>query len=326
MQTINFHLAYLLTKHECVIIPNFGAFVVSFQPGNMETGSGLLFPPSKIVGFNATLKHNDGLLANSLSREKDISYDKALFLIQQFVEDLTYRLKSQEIVHFPSLGNLRLSDGNKIIFILDGRLSCNALNFGLTNFYLPRLNEIEHSQQDILPSIEYTLNIYQLPLRKKVLKVVGTVAAVSLAFFLIATPLNNHSLQPQSAGIITFPMKVRKIAESKKDSIQISNSMETESKLHEPAITEDLGKSPTRQYYIIIASLPDIKSAEKALEKYKQQGFTSANVVSGDNRHRIYVSKFEEKNDAESFLLKFRQENPKHSNAWLLAQKTTSNN
>ena len=64
----------LLYNNDCVIVPNFGAFVLKSKSAYIKKNE--FFPPSKYVSFNAMLKDNDGLLAKHISGEKNISYKK----------------------------------------------------------------------------------------------------------------------------------------------------------------------------------------------------------------------------------------------------------
>jgi GrpB-like predicted nucleotidyltransferase (UPF0157 family) len=77
----------------------------------------------------------------------------------------------------------------------------------------------------------------------------------------------------------------------------------------------------THSYYIVIASLPTKDMAEKALVDFKRAGFPEVAVISKEGRHRIYIKCFEEKTDAETFLVAFRHNKPKYSDAWLFIQK-----
>ena len=66
MQGISFHIAYLLTQHEYVIVPGLGAFVVSLPEKDKTSRWGILSPPVYSLEFDQELKHDDGLLANSI--------------------------------------------------------------------------------------------------------------------------------------------------------------------------------------------------------------------------------------------------------------------
>jgi hypothetical protein len=138
MQSIPFHIAYLLTRHECVIVPGLGAFVII--PSDRETTSrwSILSPPENFLEFNPEIKYDDGLLANSIAKEKKNSFKEANLLIADYVSHILHSLDKGEKVQIPWVGCLFVKD-NKKIFQPERTLSCNAFNYGLTGISLSSL-------------------------------------------------------------------------------------------------------------------------------------------------------------------------------------------
>jgi nucleoid DNA-binding protein len=81
----------LLNKNNRVIIPNFGAFIVS--QGNVD----------KIL-FNNFLSFNDGLLSGYLAETKQIEKSDALIQINEFVEEIRASLESTSEYNMLGLG------------------------------------------------------------------------------------------------------------------------------------------------------------------------------------------------------------------------------
>jgi len=57
----------LLYRYDCVIVPHFGGFVTNKTSAQIGEDSLTFYPPTKQVGFNVNLNHNDGLLANYIA-------------------------------------------------------------------------------------------------------------------------------------------------------------------------------------------------------------------------------------------------------------------
>ena len=57
------YIKELLYRHECVTVPNFGAFLTRTVNVLIQAESGIFTPPRKEVSFNHLLKSNDGILA-----------------------------------------------------------------------------------------------------------------------------------------------------------------------------------------------------------------------------------------------------------------------
>ena len=86
-----------------------------------------------------------------------------------------------------------------------------------------------------------------------------------------------------------------------------------------PAATEqDIAAVPTKTYHIIVASLPSRRGADETLGQYVSKGYASASLVERDNRVRISLMQFADKDEANEYLKTLRQDEM-FQNAWLLA-------
>ena len=337
MQDINFYIAYLLTKHECVAIQGFGAFVVSKMERKRRREETFLCPPFYLLGFNPAIKHNDGLLVNTIAKGRKISYQESYLQIHQYVDFLNKQLIEQKKVQIPWVGSLSLSTERKIVFTPSIQPSCNAVYFGLTNFYMPTLKELEDSiELPILKSNKET-EVVLIPLNRRMIHWTGSIAAAVLALFLVATPLNRHpSVNSQQAAFIpvsykTWKTPAKEVEEIKEleilaDEIAVGEQPIEQSvpivEIQQEELIQEPVAQPTQYYYIIIASLPTRNSAEEMMKNFQRNEFPEADVISTGDKHRVYMNKFENKAEAEMFLNVFRNNYPKHSSAWMLSQKS----
>jgi hypothetical protein len=62
MYSITRHIEYLVSRHDCVVVPGWGAFIAQYEPARIDAESGLIVPPSRAISFNQSVMHNDGLL------------------------------------------------------------------------------------------------------------------------------------------------------------------------------------------------------------------------------------------------------------------------
>ncbi|NNG09397.1 MAG: SPOR domain-containing protein, partial [Arenibacter sp.] len=58
------YIAELLYRYNCVIVPEFGAFLTQMKSAVINDTTNSFYPPSKIVSFNEQLSSNDGLLVS----------------------------------------------------------------------------------------------------------------------------------------------------------------------------------------------------------------------------------------------------------------------
>lgn len=73
----------------------------------------------------------------------------------------------------------------------------------------------------------------------------------------------------------------------------------------------------TKTYHVIVESLPNNRGAEETLDKYINKGYTQASLVERDNRVRISLIHFTNKDEANNYLKSLRKEK-EFQNAWLL--------
>lgn len=125
MENINLHIEYLLQKHDCVILPGIGAFIVCKRPAEVDCINGTINPPCRYISFNAAISHDDGILANSISRRRKIKFEDAREIISSFVSTMRKTLLSHGTVQIGKIGSLSLGSEDKLNFI--PRLSSEQL-------------------------------------------------------------------------------------------------------------------------------------------------------------------------------------------------------
>lgn len=85
--SIDQRIRELLFDHDCVIVPEFGGFLVQYKGARIDEARRLVHPPSKEVGFNKQLTRNDGLLVDSVAKRDDVRFEQARAQVAQHVEE-----------------------------------------------------------------------------------------------------------------------------------------------------------------------------------------------------------------------------------------------
>jgi len=197
MLNIPFHIAYLLINHDCVIVQGLGAFVVSPSDKRNIDREKILSPPGNILRFDPEIKQNDDLLVNSIIKEKKCSYKAASASINHYVSQVLDALHKGKNVRMPWVGTLHLKD-NKILFRPEKTLSCNAFNYGLTDFSLPYLKDIQPEANNISPN-KINTNTEGIGTSKKLLVYIGSIASVLAVIGLALFFLNKSYTDKNSA-------------------------------------------------------------------------------------------------------------------------------
>ena len=100
MVSVEKFIEKLLLKHDCVIMPGLGGFVTHYEPPYRDEESGLFYPPTRTIGFNARLKINDGLLVQAYMQAFDTNYPEANRMVEREIERVKELLHSQGAFDF----------------------------------------------------------------------------------------------------------------------------------------------------------------------------------------------------------------------------------
>lgn len=100
------HIAELLHKHNCVIVPDFGGFVANYKSAVVDKLHKKIHPPSKSVLFNSQLTNNDGLLGNYVAQQMKLSYPDALSFIYKGVDGWKQQFEQGGRVELGEIGFL----------------------------------------------------------------------------------------------------------------------------------------------------------------------------------------------------------------------------
>ncbi len=306
-----------------MIIPGFGALVHSYMPANAMDGD-VFASPAVSLGFNPELKHNDGILADSIKREQKISYNDANKKVSDFSVCLDDLLKNKKEVAIPQVGRFRLSEDNKVNFSPATNLSANADQFGFKNFYMPLLSDVIAPQAKEGTEKSKNKQVIMIPLSKRLLTA-ASVAAIALILMLFSTPIDNDDVSMQYAGMFSVPVNLQEKqvvgnVENADTTTVLKESQEKITPVRQEAVPV---VNSSKGYLIIIASFANRRDAEKMLP-YFQEKFDTASIIERSDRTRIYIRSFQDKSEAESFLNDFRVDYPKHKDAWLLSNKARS--
>ena len=128
----------LLQEHDCVIVPNFGAFVARNISAKISSDGSKIFPPNKEITFNKSLVKNDGLLINRISSSENISYEVADDKLNKWVIKSHKKLKKQGYFEIKNIGSISLKK-DKYIFIPSQNSIFLKSSYGLNSIDSPQI-------------------------------------------------------------------------------------------------------------------------------------------------------------------------------------------
>ncbi|MDE6770662.1 MAG: hypothetical protein K2J78_13140, partial [Muribaculaceae bacterium] len=110
------HIEFLLLRHDCVIVPGLGAFIVTTTPASIYNYTRRIFPTYRSVMFNQAVTLDDGLLANSYARSLSLTFEEARQVILKDVASLHNSLRTNRVIEIGRLGQLSMGDEDQLQF------------------------------------------------------------------------------------------------------------------------------------------------------------------------------------------------------------------
>jgi cell division septation protein DedD/nucleoid DNA-binding protein len=121
----------LLYDHDCVILPEFGGMVANYRSARLNVISHVIQPPSKSIGFNPSLKYNDGLLTNYVSAALGMSYKDAAALVAQTIAEYQQMLAAEGRFSIDRIGVFYKDRFGQVQFIPEEQENFLMSSYGL---------------------------------------------------------------------------------------------------------------------------------------------------------------------------------------------------
>ncbi len=150
------HIRILLYKHNCVVIPSFGAILLHYAPAQIHPTLSQFTPPHKAITFNKSLTINDGLLVSSVANALQKHYNDAEKFVEQFANDLKNSLKTKGDYVLQSVGKFKVDIEGCIVFEAFDDTNYLTDAFGMEHFISPTIMRREAFQpQDAKPLLKH---------------------------------------------------------------------------------------------------------------------------------------------------------------------------
>lgn len=154
MKDLNVYIEELLYKHQCVIIPKFGAFISNRKSATM--GDDKTFdPPKRELTFNPSLNSNDGLLIKYVSEQSGIDYNLVEDYVNLAVEGWKRILQQDQPLVLDKIGTLRQIGEGRISFTPVDDVNYLTDSFGMAPFIPHEVpaSDLQISENQIKPTL-----------------------------------------------------------------------------------------------------------------------------------------------------------------------------
>ncbi len=314
---ISTHITALLYRYDCVIIPDFGAFISKRIPADLNKEGNVITPPRKHLLFNEQITNNDGLLTNYISVVENIEFETSKRYVSQFVKDLRKAIADRNSFDLPKIGNFSANEEGKLAFKPDTKVNYLTESFGLD------IVAASETERDTVAIVEETIEEEVLATREQTVVVterksshIGVKYAASIALvagmgYVIWNQNNSNEVNQYTEASKLVQERIQ----------EASFSFDVKSPL--PSITLNVTKKAKKEqetpFHIIAGAFRDKKNADKLISRLKVKGFKTSYL--GTNKfglHQVAYQSFSNKKQAVSFLNKIKKEENK--TAWILTK------
>lgn len=280
------HIEYLMLSNDCVVVPGFGAFIAQYTSSNNCAQNSTFTSPKRSISFNASINHNDGLLANSIAKKALIPYAEALKQIEKSTTICRQALSDGSEVPFGRLGFFISNAEGHIEFIPFHHELANDDFFGLQSFSFPTLAE-RNAQVATEETVSETYSEPEINIGRrnwfshKAVQIAASIVMLVCLTFALSTPIivDKPTHQLATLNVPTPTMPKHKVV--KTEGISLQKQVE--------AASEKKEANSNGRYAIIICSLK--KQSQVAQYFQENKDINPANVIKKNGYYMIYFNR-----------------------------------
>lgn len=280
------HIEYLMLSNDCVVVPGFGAFIAQYTSSNNCAQNSTFTSPKRSISFNASINHNDGLLANSIAKKALIPYAEALKQIEKSTTICRQALSDGSEVPFGRLGFFISNGEGHIEFIPFHHEYANDDFFGLQSFSFPTLAE-RNAQVATEETVSETYSEPEINIGRrnwfshKAVQIAASIVMLVCLTFALSTPIivDKPTHQLATLNVPTPTMPKHKVVKAE----EISQQKQVK------AVSEKKETNSNGRYAIIICSLK--KQSQVAQYFQENKDINPANVIKKNGYYMIYFNR-----------------------------------
>lgn len=305
------HISALLYRYQCVTVPGFGAFITETVSARYNETSNTFAPPKKTILFNSLLQQNDGLLANHIALEEQISFNEAVVLIQDQISLWKANLNSKEIVYLKNIGELSLNSEQKIQFEPVGSTNYLTSSFGLTAVMATALTR--EQQPTEVKAIELSTATKNKPRLQWMRYAAAVVAAVGL-YSSVSTYQEYEVYQQKKLAV---EKDVQNQIEQK---LQQATFVIEAPKVIKEKIAEVTQQQSTKSFHIVAGAFKTEAKAQILTDELKAKGYANAKYLSKSkhNMRQVVYNSYATQEEAQADLRQIHEKVNK--DAWIFIE------
>jgi nucleoid DNA-binding protein len=283
-----------LLSYDCVVIPQFGGFVLNTKDFMFDQSTSTIYPKRKWVAFNERLRADDGILAMALAQKSGMKQKDAFKEIHAFALSLNQRIQAGEEVILGKVGTFTLRNESKINFEPNPETNFDLTQFGLlpvqikTKTVKPTLipNPVAISMVDAEPVIP-EVKEKRLTVKFYTYVILAFLLGGTAAYFLTEPNSRyvNSSMSPLTIKIKKKEKVAAPITPIKSATVATPASAEVVEKV-DPVIVENI--------YLVAGSFLTEKKAALCQAELVSKGYSQVEIIEkaeGEKHFRVSVGR-----------------------------------
>lgn len=315
MNAIIRHIEYLLRSYDCVVLPEWGAFLIHETPAHYDAAAGTYLPPRRSVGFNSDVRHNDGLLVGSVARRNRCSIEAAAMQVDECVRSLRAQLDVMGEVRMGSLGSFTLNQETAAPVFMPDDATMPADKY---SFLRPvQVAAIDIEAEEETTEEEHATRIVNFPIFLKIAASVMFILVAAGLFYSTSGLVSHRSttlatldsgFHAASGELVKEPIAELPVSRD----IQLNIARPSEA----PTVVDTVSPKPSTgavstatrsddRYLLVVASFPSMDQARRHIS-----GHPDMRIAAMDGKYRVYVAGTKTLSDAYNLSAQTVQKYP----------------
>jgi hypothetical protein len=304
------HISALLYRFQCVTLPGFGAFITEVQSARVVGNASTFNPPKKVITFNANVRNNDGLLANHIALQENISFEKATENIALEISKWMVSLEQKNKLVLKNIGEISMNSNSNLVFEAYEEVNYLTHSFGLSGFASPLITREELKLQ--VEELEEKAPILFTPEKRQNYSFLKYAAAILLFFSAGSFGYKMYNDQRVAAQTLFVEKQVQEKVNHK---IQEATFF-----INNPLSAIELPvKEEVKPYHIIAGAFRNEENAQTTLSNLKEKGF-NARLLEKNKSGLLPVAYESFTTLEEAQIAKQKIQTDYNTEAWLLIE------
>ena len=286
MNTVLRHIEFLLSSHDCVIVPGLGAFLAENQEAQYDANNNVFNAPCRRFAFNRQLDNNDGMITMSIARSKALDYNAASRIVSDGVSQIKNELRRTGEVCIGRLGRLTLSKNTLIQFAPYPGDMISPLSNWIGNLKIKDIEtikaqaDIDNADKNGLRSEIQKILSNQRKIKLFVRSAIGAAAAILIAI-LVSTPVKVDTYTASTVPNVTSPKAIE---------VPITASAQSENgtnQAEEAPESETVRFNVSDPYIVVVGAFFTLDDTNVFISQHSGKNL-NFDVVKCGNHYRIY--------------------------------------